>query len=159
MGLIGWLCLSFIIVLFDQVTKIGVSQKLALGEAREVFSFFNILLTHNYGAAFSFLANESGWQRWFFTMVSVLSGLVIIWLLQKGYKQYLFACGLSLILGGAIGNLVDRMWHGYVIDFIDISVSNIHWPAIFNIADIAITIGVILLAFDEILRVRKASKT
>jgi len=155
MGLAGWLAISFVLVILDQTTKIGVTQKLALGEVQPVFDFFNVVLMHNRGAAFSFLANESGWQRWFFTMVSVLAGLVIIWLLQKGYKQNLFAAGLSLILGGAVGNLLDRLWHGYVVDFIDLHIYDFHWPA-FNIADMCITMGVILLAIDEIRRVRKA---
>ncbi len=155
MGLAGWLVLSLIILIVDQATKISIVQRLDVGESQTVFDFFNIVLVHNRGAAFSFLANESGWQRWFFTMFSVLAGLVIFWLLQKSHKHNLFASGLALILGGAFGNLIDRLWHGYVIDFLDFHLFDFHWPA-FNIADTAITIGVILLLFDEIRRVGKS---
>ncbi|MFM2343816.1 MAG: hypothetical protein RLZZ210_424 [Pseudomonadota bacterium] len=155
MGLAGWLVLSLIILIIDQATKISIVQRLEVGESQAVFDFFNIVLLHNRGAAFSFLANESGWQRWFFTMFSVLAGLVIFWLLQKSHKHNLFASGLSLILGGALGNLIDRLWHGYVVDFLDFHIFDVHWPA-FNVADTAIVVGILLLLVDEIRRVRKA---
>jgi signal peptidase II len=158
MGFWGWIVVSLIILISDQFSKIAIVQKLELGQDMPIFDFFNITLVYNKGAAFSFLANQDGWQRWFFTMISVLSGLIITWLLQKSHKQTMFSCGLSLILGGAIGNLIDRLWHGHVVDFLDFYVQDFHWPA-FNVADIAICIGVSLLIIDEISRVRKADKS
>jgi signal peptidase II len=155
MGLAGWLVLSLIILIMDQITKIAISQKLDLGESQAIFDFFNVVLVHNHGAAFSFLANQGGWQRWFLTMFSVVAGLLIFFLLNKSHKHTLFASGLSLLLGGALGNLIDRIWHGYVIDFLDFYIAGMHWPA-FNIADMAITCGIGLLLLDEIVRVRKS---
>ena len=112
------------------------------------------MLVYNKGAAFSFLADAGGWQRWFFTLLGVVVGAFIIWLLYRHTGQKLFCLAVSLILGGAVGNVVDRIIHGHVIDFLDFHLRNTHFPA-FNVADCAITLGAILLIVDELRRVRR----
>jgi signal peptidase II len=119
-----------------------------------VTSFLNWTLVYNPGAAFSFLAQAGGWQRWFFTGIGLIAAVVMIWLIRKNSSQTLFCLALSLILSGAIGNVIDRILYGAVVDFVDLHYAGWHWPA-FNIADSAITIGVILLILDEIKRVNK----
>ena len=156
-----WLGLAFIIILVDQFTKVLVVGTYHLGDSTYVTSFFNVVRAHNTGAAFSFLAGASGWQRWFFTAVGFVAAGVIIWMLKAHPAQRLFSFAMACILGGAIGNVIDRLLYGYVVDFLDFHwawLSPIfpagHFPA-FNVADSAITIGAICLILDELLRVRR----
>jgi signal peptidase II len=153
-GLGPWLGIAAIIVLIDQLTKITITKLFAYGESLPVTSFFNLVLVHNQGAAFSFLANESGWQRYFFTALGTAAAVFIVYLLKRNAGQRLFCWALTLILGGAVGNVIDRGMHGYVIDFLDVHVAGWHWPA-FNVADSTICIGAILFVLDELRRVNK----
>ena len=148
-----WLGIALIVILFDQLTKIAVQKVFAYGVAHEVTPFFNLVLVYNRGAAFSFLAMAGGWQRWAFTALGVVAALVICYLLKRHSGQKMFCTALSLILGGALGNVIDRLMYGHVIDFLDFHLGASHWPA-FNVADSAITVGAILLVFDELRRVR-----
>jgi signal peptidase II len=125
------------------------------GEVHPVLPFFNLVLVHNTGAAFSFLAGASGWQRWFFTVIGAAAAVFIVWLLRRHAGQKLFSFALACILGGAIGNVVDRLVHGYVVDFIQVHWNNSWYFPAFNIADSAITIGAACLVLDELLRVRR----
>jgi signal peptidase II len=150
-----WFSLALIIILLDQFTKILIVGAYRLGDATRVTSFFNIVRVHNEGAAFSFLASAGGWQRWFFTAVGVIAVIAIVWMLRSHAGQKLFAFALSMILGGAVGNVIDRVWYGYVVDFLDFHTAGIHFPA-FNVADSAITCGAICLILDELLRVKRA---
>lgn len=144
------LLLSILILIFDQLTKIWIVQQFQLYEVQAITSFFNLTLAHNPGAAFSFLANAGGWQRWFFTVIaSLMSIVLLVWLYQLRQGQKFQAVAVSLILGGAIGNLWDRVTLGYVIDFLDFYWNSYHWPA-FNVADSAITVGAIMLGFEMI---------
>lgn len=149
-----WLGIAAIIVLLDQITKVSMSKLFVYGESRPVTSFFNLVLAHNKGAAFSFLAAESGWQRYLFTGIALAATVFIIYLLKRHAGQRLFCWALALILGGAIGNVIDRSIYGYVIDFLDFHVAGWHWPA-FNIADMAICTGAAMFVFDELRRVGK----
>jgi signal peptidase II len=153
-GLGPWLGIAAIVVLLDQITKITVTQILSYGQSVPVTSFFNIVLVYNKGAAFSFLSSQGGWQRYFFTAIAVVAVLIITYLLKKNAGQRLFCWGLALILGGAIGNLIDRVIYGHVIDFLDFYVKNWHWPA-FNVADMAICLGAGLYILDELRRSKK----
>jgi signal peptidase II len=153
-SLASWLGIAAIIVLLDQVTKLAMTRLLAYGDSYPVTLFFNLVLVHNKGAAFSFLATESGWQRYFFTGLGIGSALFIVYLLRRHVGQRLFCWALALILGGALGNVIDRILYGYVIDFLDFYVGNWHWPA-FNVADSAIFIGAGLFIIDELRRVNK----
>ncbi len=160
-GLLAWLSMALVLLIADQFTKVLILGYYQLGDSTTVASFFNVVRVHNSGAAFSFLANAGGWQRWFFTGIGVIAAGVIIWLLKSHAGQKLFAFSMACILGGALGNVIDRVLHGYVIDFLQF-----HWnwlgplfpggyfPA-FNIADSAITIGATCLILDELLRVRR----
>ena len=158
-----WLALAVGIVLVDQLTKWLILGNYRLGDSTYVTSFFNIVRAHNTGAAFSFLANAGGWQRWFFSGLSAVIVVFIVWMLRSHANQKLFCFALSCILAGAIGNnLIDRVVHGYVVDFLDFHwrfLAGIfhggHFPA-FNVADMAITAGAVALILDEILRVRKS---
>lgn len=154
-AMLPWLGLALLLLIADQFTKVLILGYYKLGDATYVTSFFNIVRVHNAGAAFSFLATESGWQRWFFTAIGVGAAIFIIWMLRSHAGQKLFSFALACILGGAIGNVIDRSMHGYVVDFLDFHWRNAHFPA-FNVADSAITIGAICLILDELLRVRKA---
>jgi signal peptidase II len=135
-GMLPWLCLAIIIILADQFTKTLILGYYKLGDSTPVTGFFNIVRVHNSGAAFSFLANAGGWQRWFFTGIGAVATIFILWMLRSHHAQKLFAFALACILGGAIGNVIDRLLHGYVVDFLDFYVKGWHWPA-FNIADSA----------------------
>ncbi len=147
-----WLWLSLVVLLFDQLSKYAASQVLVLHEARAVLPSVNFTLVHNAGAAFSFLSNESGWQRWFFTAIAlVVSLLIFFWLRRLPRGERRTAMGLALILGGALGNVWDRIQLGYVVDFIDVYYHAWHWPA-FNLADSAITVGAVLLLLDAMAR-------
>lgn len=149
-----WLGIAAIVVLLDQLTKITILKIFQYGESVPVTSFFNLVLVYNKGAAFSFLANSGGWQRYFFAGIALVVSILIINLLRKSNHQRLFCWALTLILGGAVGNLIDRLAYGHVVDFLDFHLGNAHWPA-FNIADSAICVGAVLFIFDEIRRVRK----
>jgi signal peptidase II len=153
--MLPWLGLALLLLIADQFTKVLILGYYKLGDTTYVTSFFNIVRVHNAGAAFSFLASESGWQRWLFTAIGVGAALFIIWLLRSHAGQKLFSFALACILGGAIGNVIDRGMHGYVVDFLDFHYVGWHFPA-FNIADSAITIGAICLILDELLRVRRS---
>lgn len=154
-SLTPWLGIAFIIILIDQLTKITITRTFQLGEEKFVTSFFNLVLAYNKGAAFSFLHNAGGWQRHFFTAIGILAAIYIIYLLKKHGGQRMFSWALSLVLGGAIGNVIDRVLYGHVIDFLDFHWSGLgHFPA-FNIADTAICIGAALFILDELRRVNK----
>ena len=153
-GMLQWLGLAFVILLIDQFTKVLIVGFYQLGDSTLVTSFFNVVRVHNSGAAFSFLAGSSGWQRWFFTVIGLAAAALIMWLLKSHSGQKLFACALACILGGAIGNVIDRLLYGYVVDFLDFHWHNWHFPA-FNVADSAITIGAACLILDELIRVRR----
>tara|TARA_Y100001936_G_scaffold254126_1_gene325340 strand:+ start:12999 stop:13466 length:468 start_codon:yes stop_codon:yes gene_type:complete len=142
------LCLAIIILILDFSTKRWVESELIYGQNIYITNFFNLVLVFNTGAAFSFLSNESGWQRWLFSGIAICAAIVITYLLKKHSSEKLFCFSLSFILGGALGNLWDRMTLGYVVDFIDIHYSGYHWPA-FNVADSAILIGASFLMIDS----------
>lgn len=145
-----WYSLAVLIVVLDQLTKQWVSSSFSYGESLELLPFLNLTLVHNMGAAFSFLSDAGGWQRWFFAIVSLIVSVVLIfWLSRLPARQYLLATALALVLGGAIGNLWDRVFLGYVVDFIDVFYQKHHWPA-FNIADTSITVGAILLILESL---------
>jgi signal peptidase II len=145
-----WLWLSGLVVVLDQLSKQWVEQHFILYERLPVTGFFNLTLAYNKGAAFSFLADAGGWQRWFFTGLAVLiCGWLIHWLRQLHPAQRLLPFAIAMIIGGAIGNVADRLLYGHVIDFLDFHVAGWHWPA-FNLADSAITLGVILFLLDSL---------
>jgi signal peptidase II len=150
-----WLGIAVIVILADQLTKIAVNKVFSYGEGRVITPFFNLVLVYNKGAAFSFLSAAGGWQRWAFTALGVVAALVICYLLKRHATQKLFCTALALIMGGALGNVIDRLLYGHVIDFLDFHVGGWHWPA-FNLADSAICVGAALLVFDELRRVRGA---
>ncbi|MBA4212859.1 MAG: signal peptidase II [Polaromonas sp.] len=160
-GIWPWLGLAALLVVADQVTKVLILANYQLGDSTFITSFFNIVRVHNTGAAFSFLADAGGWQRWFFTAVGVAAAVFIVWMLRTHPGEKLFAFALACILGGAIGNVIDRLLHGYVVDWLDFHWGFLsgmfpggHFPA-FNLADAAITVGAISLILDEIQRVRR----
>ena len=154
-SLLPWLGVAFIVILIDQITKITVTRTFMHGEEKPITSFFNLVLAYNPGAAFSFLAGQGGWQRWFFGAIALVAVGFILHLLRKHAGQRMFCWALALIMGGALGNLIDRVAYGHVIDFLDFHWRGIgHFPA-FNIADSAITIGAVLFIFDELRRVNK----
>lgn len=144
-----WLNLSALVIIIDQLSKWIMASWLDLYERIAVVPFFNFTLAHNHGAAFSFLADAGGWQRWFFVVLAiVVSSILLVWMKNLKPSAKLEAAALALILGGALGNVIDRVWHGYVIDFLDVYYGSYHWPA-FNIADSAICIGAVLLILDS----------
>ena len=143
-----WLALSAAVVVLDLATKAWVSSAFRYGEVREVTPFFNLVLAHNTGAAFSFLADAGGWQRWFFTAVAVAISVALLVLLPRQRNPWV-AAAMALVLGGALGNLWDRLALGHVVDFIQVHAAGHYFPA-FNVADSAITIGVILLLLDSV---------
>lgn len=150
---LGWLLLAIVLIGLDQVTKVWFDSNLQYGERWHLLPFFDFILVYNTGAAFSFLADGQGWQRWFFTAIAVVATVIIVRLLWKYPAQRLLCTSLACILGGAIGNAVDRVLHGHVVDFLLLYWQDWYFPA-FNIADVAITIGALLLLLDEILRWR-----
>ena len=153
--LLPWLAIALAVILLDQFTKTLVLGFFDLGDSRTVTSFFNLVRVHNTGAAFSFLAGASGWQRWFFIGLGIVAAGFIVWMLRSHGGQRLFAWALALILGGALGNVIDRLLHGYVVDFIQVHYAGWYFPS-FNVADSAISVGAALLILDELLRVRRA---
>ena len=150
-----WLGLALAILIVDQITKVLILGYYRLGDATTITSFFNIVRAHNTGAAFSFLAAASGWQRWLFTAIGLGAAVFIVWLLRSHSGQRLFSFALACVLGGAIGNVIDRLLHGYVVDFVQVHWRGWYFPA-FNVADSAITVGAACLILDELLRVRRA---
>ena len=153
-GLMLWLGVATVVVLLDQVTKITMSRLLTYGQSEVVNAYLNLVMVYNKGAAFSFLSDQSGWQRYFFSALAAAVSIFIVWMLNRNANERLFCWSLSLILGGAIGNLIDRLVYGHVIDFLDVHVNAWHWPA-FNVADSAITIGAALFVLDELRRVNR----
>jgi len=160
-GWLLWIGVAALIVLADQFSKVLVMGSFVLGESLPVTGFFNLVRVHNAGAAFSFLSDAGGWQRWFFTGLGTVAALVMVWMLRAHAGQRLFCSAVSLILGGAVGNVIDRLLHGHVVDFLDFHWDFLaglfyggHFPA-FNLADSAITLGAVLLLLDEWLRVRR----
>ncbi len=146
----GWrfLWLSLLVLVADQYTKSLILENIGLYQAIQILPFFNLTHVYNYGAAFSFLHDAGGWQRWFLTVIAFLvSGLVLWWLKQTSKEQIILPVAFSLIIGGAIGNAYDRLVHGYVIDFLVLYYQNWYWPA-FNVADSAICLGAVLLIVD-----------
>lgn len=153
----AWLAGALVIIVLDQITKVYFDQALQYGERWHVLPFFDFTLLYNPGAAFSFLADGQGWQRWLFTAIALGAIGLIVHLLRRSPEQRLFCASLTCILGGAIGNVIDRIQHGHVIDFLLFYWDSWYFPA-FNIADIAITCGAILLVLDEILRMRREKR-
>jgi signal peptidase II len=151
-----WMGIAALIVLADQFTKVLIVGTYQLGEGFAVTSFFNIVRVHNEGAAFSFLAHAGGWQRWFFTGLGAIATLGMVWMLQRHPGQKLFGFAIACILGGTVGNVIDRVLYGYVVDFLDFYYANIHFPA-FNVADCGISLGAACLILDEVLRVRRGN--
>ena len=157
-----WLGIALVVLLFDQFTKLLIIGSFQLGDSQPVTSFFNLVRVHNSGAAFSFLSTASGWQRWFFTGIGLVAAVYIVWMLRSHPEQTLFCFALSLVLGGAVGNVMDRLLWGYVVDFLDFHWAWLspvfyqgHFPA-FNVADSAISVGVVCLIADELIRVRRS---
>jgi len=147
--MLKWLWLSLIALILDQWTKIAVDGSMRLYESIAIIPGFNLTYVHNTGAAFSFLSEAGGWQRWFFAaMALIISVVLTVWLYRLKSHETLLAVALSLVLGGAIGNLIDRLAYGYVIDFLDVYYQSWHWPA-FNIADMAISAGVFLMLLEN----------
>ena len=144
-----WLVLSAIVVAADLATKAWIVSLFETGEVRRVTSFFNLVLVYNTGAAFSFLAGAGGWQRWFFIAVSTIVSVVIVWMLRRHSQERLLSTALALVLGGALGNLYDRVTLGRVVDFVQLHAAGYYWPA-FNVADSAITAGVVLLVWESL---------
>jgi len=147
--MLKWLWLSVIALVLDQWSKIAVDGSMRLYESIAVMPYFNLTYVHNTGAAFSFLSEAGGWQRWFFAaMAFIISGVLSVWLYRLKKHETLLAIALALVLGGAIGNLIDRLAYGYVIDFLDVYYQSWHWPA-FNVADMAISLGVFLMLLES----------
>ncbi|MEN9764540.1 MAG: hypothetical protein RL397_495 [Pseudomonadota bacterium] len=149
-----WLSLAALVLLADQATKWLVLQAMPLGEVIPITGFFNLVHVRNPGAAFSFLADAGGWQRWLFAVFAIGVSALLIFMMRRAPGQRLFCFAAALVIGGAIGNLIDRLVFGEVIDFLDFHWQGWHWPA-FNIADSGITVGAFLIIADEFLRLRK----
>ena len=160
MPLLVWLGLALLVILADQISKTLIVGRFVLGDSLPVYDFFNLVRVHNAGAAFNFLAGASGWQRWFFVGLGAVAAGFILWMLRRYPSQRLFCAAVSLVLGGALGNVIDRLLHGHVIDFLQF-----HWAFLapmfpggyfpsFNIADAAITLGAAGLIIDELRRVK-----
>lgn len=146
--MLRWLWLTALVIVLDQGSKLLADQMLEYHQAVPVIPFFNLTLSYNAGAAFSFLSDAGGWQRWFFIVLAlVVSTVIFLWLKRLNEGQRGLAFALSMVLGGAVGNLIDRIAYGHVIDFLDLYYGEWHWP-IFNLADSAITLGVIILILD-----------
>jgi signal peptidase II len=161
-GLALWLGLAVLVIVADQFTKTLILGWFQLGDSRPVTDFFNLVRVHNTGAAFSFLAGAGGWQRWFFVGIGAVASVFIVWMLRSHAGQRLFCFALTMILGGAVGNVVDRLLHGYVVDFLQFRFALLepvfpggYFPS-FNVADAAITLGAICLILDELIRVKRS---
>jgi len=146
---ISWLWLTLIVLIIDQVTKHWVAGTFFYGESIAVLPFFNLTYVHNLGAAFSFLADQAGWQRWFFATIAFIASIIFtVWLAKTPASDKKLSIALALMLSGAVGNLIDRVLLGYVIDFLDFYIKNYHWPA-FNVADSAIFLGAAIMVIDS----------
>lgn len=155
--MLKWLWLSVTVIALDQLTKAVASAHLVLQKPMAIIPFVNLTLMHNSGAAFSFLGGASGWQRWLFVIIALaVSGGLVWWLRQLSAGDTWLAVALALVLGGALGNVFDRLYLGYVVDFIDVYYGQWHWPA-FNVADSAITVGAALLLLDALRGRRRES--
>lgn len=155
-SMLRWVWLSVAVVLVDQLTKYWADSQLQLYMPQEVMAGFNLTLSYNPGAAFSFLADAGGWQRWFFVILALgVAVFIVSWLLRIKSEERWLAIALTLILGGAVGNVIDRIYLGHVIDFIDLYFRGWHWPA-FNIADSAICIGAVMMIIDGLRGHKKA---
>ena len=161
--LVVWLGLALMVILADQISKTLIVGRFALGDSVQIWDFFNLVRVHNAGAAFSFLAGASGWQRWFFVSLGGVAAVFIVWMLRKHPSQTLFCAAISLVLGGAIGNVMDRLLHGHVIDFLQFHGAWLapmfpggYFPS-FNIADAAISLGAAGLIADELRRVKRSA--
>ena len=154
-SLTPWLGIAAIVILADQLTKTLIVGLFELGGSHTVTPFFNLVRAHNTGAAFSFLAGATGWQRWFFIVLGAAAAIFIVWMLRGHGSQRLFCWALALILGGALGNVIDRIVYGHVVDFVQVHYRGLYFPS-FNVADSAITIGAALLILDELMRVRRS---
>lgn len=152
-----WLSISAVVIALDLYTKHLVQQAFTYGEHLRVTGFFDLVRYHNTGAAFSFLADAGGWQKWFFTSMASVASIVMVYLLKKHPENKLFSWGLALVLGGALGNLYDRITLGYVVDFLYFYYQQFAWPA-FNVADSAICVGVGLLLLDSFKQPEQAKK-
>ena len=148
-----WYGLALLVVVLDFASKLAVLGALAPGESRALAPFFNLVLVFNKGAAFSFLATAQGWQTFLFAAIAVVASIVVGFLIVKNVSKSLFCAGLALILGGALGNLYDRLVYGHVVDFIDLHAAGWHWPA-FNVADSAITVGAAILIVESFFQQR-----
>ena len=151
-----WLAVALAVIVLDQLAKGVVRASLPLHDGRTLAPFLNVVHVHNSGAAFSFLAGAAGWQRWFFIALGLAAAVFIVRLLMRHGAQRVFSFALALILGGALGNVIDRVLHGYVIDFVQVHWRDWYFPS-FNVADSAITVGAALLILDELRRVRRAA--
>lgn len=146
--MLKWLWLSVVVIVLDQLTKVGAETWLRFHDPVPVTPFFNLMLSYNPGAAFSFLSDAGGWQRWFFVVLALLvSAVIVLWLRRLPAAQRWTAAALALVVGGAIGNVIDRLVYGHVVDFLDFYIGHWHWPT-FNIADSAISVGVAILLID-----------
>lgn len=150
-----WLALAAVVIGLDQASKAWVVAHFELHDSVPLTGWFNLVRAHNTGAAFSFLAGAGGWQRWFFTVLGLAASAVIVWMLHKHPQQRLFCLAVTLVMGGALGNVIDRVVHGHVVDFIQWHWQGAYFPA-FNLADSAITLGALCLVADELLRLRRA---
>ncbi|UKA09775.1 signal peptidase II [Photobacterium damselae subsp. damselae] len=156
---IRWLWLAILVFIIDIGSKLVVMNTMDYGWPNriEVLPFFNLLYVHNYGAAFSFLSDAGGWQRWLFTAIALgVCGLLLFWMRRTPASNKIANSAYALIIGGALGNLFDRMYHGFVVDFLDVYWGNYHWPA-FNIADSAICLGAALIIIDGLVNDKKSS--
>lgn len=153
-NLIRWLSVSLLVIVLDQVSKFWLMNTFQYGEGVALTSFFNLVYERNNGAAFSFLASAGGWQRFFFIGIATVASILIVYLLRKHAAERCFCLALSLVLGGALGNLIDRVRFGYVVDFLDFYYAGWHFPA-FNVADSAITLGAALLIWDSLRNKKK----
>lgn len=151
-----WFLISAVIVALDLYTKHLIQQAFVFGEHLTVASFFDLVRYHNTGAAFSFLADAGGWQKWFFTAITAIAVIVITYLIRRHHQEKLFCWGMALVLGGAVGNLYDRLTLGYVVDFLFFHIEDLYWPA-FNVADSAICVGVGLLLLDSFKKEKRTS--
>ena len=158
LGMVQWLWLAGALIVVDQASKLFFDSGLQYGERIHVLPFFDFTLLYNPGAAFSFLADEAGWQRWFFTLLALAASGFILWMMYKNQGQRRMMLSLSLILGGAIGNVIDRIAYGHVVDFLLFYWRNWYYPA-FNVADICITLGAMILILDELLRLKGTRST
>ena len=147
-GWLHWLWISAVVVFLDQTTKLAIVANFQYGESKFIFYWFNLVLAYNKGAAFSFLADAGGWQRGFFIVLSLAISSVLIWMLRNNGGNRMLSIALALVIGGAFGNLYDRVAYGHVVDFIQWHVAGYYWPA-FNVADSCICIGAGLLIFDS----------